>query len=169
MAEVRLDKTEFKLDGDLPPVCIVCGDGSDRTTRQTFEWSPRASGILRRAWNLISGPSGRKVDAFVPVCPAHVGYFWQRKLLIMLPVYAGMLGAIAGMLAMGSAGPGSRISYNLGGFAVLFGGFGLLAALVASEVLSRMGVRPVEITDDHVRLSGVSDSFAQAVAGGRVD
>jgi len=167
MAQVLLDRSECDRDGKLPPVCLKCGAGADCDVERRFSWCPSwvvvfiLLGVLGLLLLIVlTIVLTKRMRVYVPLCEEHRGYFRQRKLISNLILLAG-LGALASGIgvAIAFSGPGNDWAIAFG-----FGGFGVLVvALIVAAVFTSQGVRATEITDYEVRLSGVSEGFADAL------
>lgn len=148
---------------DLPDVCMKCGrDGKERV-KKTFNWVPPWIGITILAGLLIyvilAMILKKTKTVSSPFCEEHRGH-WRNRLLLNLGGFFVLVGGGIGLtvLVASAAGPNN----DLGGLAVLFLVGGLvawLAVLIATTVTS---VRCQEITDDGIKLTGVSEGFVEA-------
>lgn len=102
----------------------------------------------------------KKMTVRVPVCDRHEGY-WRRKGIALGLSFAFLVVFGIGVLFfMANQGPGQDelTGWLCGGGAVLF-----LIWLVVAAVWGAVGVRPTEITDRFIRLTGVHDHFIDAL------
>jgi hypothetical protein len=143
-------------------VCVDCGAPADRTRPDVFTSNP-GRGPLGRLFSLFPGgravrPARHQVTIELPVCPRHAARpgRWPAPACALL----------AGGLILCGVGAALPSEPNRAGTGMLIGGVGLVViAGRTAMVLGGRRVRATEITDRAVRLAGVSDGFARALAG----
>jgi hypothetical protein len=164
MASVRLGRYEAE-DGDLPPVCMRCGEPAEEYRRKQFNWHPQWVYIL-----LIAGLLVFVIVAVIltkwmriraPLCPAHTNHWLWRTLVVLLSLLLLVFLAIASIFLLSALErqPGRQ---HLFGFVCL--GVVVLAViwLIATIVIQMTAIRPTEITDRDITLTGVSVEFVDA-------
>jgi hypothetical protein len=166
MAKVWLDRDECTRDGGLPDVCIVCGDVARESTRQTFRWCPEwvivliLAGVL--VWVIVAMILTKTMVVYAPVCEAHRGHWFKRTLLNWLLVLGGIAAIVLGFVALAvmENDPNLRDLAFLG---PLLGVLTFIGTLIAAVIVSRTAIRPTEITDDDIQLTGVNEEFVEAL------
>jgi hypothetical protein len=165
MSQVLLDRDEVD---DLPRVCMRCGQPSAVVRVRTFSWTPSWVALLLLAgllpYIIVALILTKRMRVEVPLCAAHKGHWFWRAVLIwgsMLVLGAlAILGiAIQAVLADQGGGRGDEtFAY------VCWGSIGLLLVwIVIVAVAQQTAIRPVEITDDTITLTGVSPDFRHAL------
>ena len=164
MANVKLSRYECSRDL-LPDVCMFCGEPATVRKQKTFAWHPSWVWVLILV-NLIvvlivAMVLTKKMPTRVPVCDRHAGW-WTRRTLILLFSFLFMAAAcLAGIFYVDSQ-PGNAKG-DLSGV-VCGGGVGLfLVWLIVAAIYGTRGVRPTEITDRDMKLTGVHEAFIDAL------
>ena len=168
MARVRLSRYEVEED-DLPPVCMRCGAPAVERVSKAFAWHPPWVLVL-----LIAGLLPFAIVAFVltkrmtiraPLCAAHRNHWFSRLLFTWLSfVGLAVLGvaAVVLMVESGDRRSGGGMSW-LAGLACAGATVGLLAWVIATVTLQLTSIRPTEITDRSILLTGVAREFLEAL------
>ncbi len=165
MPLVRLGRRELD-EYDLPRVCLCCGEPASRYQKKEFRWHPPwvyAFILLGLAglplWVLFAFLLSKRMTVRAPLCERHK-WHWAGRTLITLGVFLGLIAALCGGIAVLYALDleEDKISLVVAGFALV-----LTAWVVLAVVLQLSGVRPAEITDRGITLTGVSERFADAV------
>jgi hypothetical protein len=161
---VWLDRYECR-DGELPPVCMVCGAEATTTSRQTFRWHPPWVLVLILAgvliWAIVAIILTKTMTVYALVCDEHKGHWFKRKLIGWRLVLLGLAAFCVGFLMMALVN-----DPRFGDFASLgplLGAAVFFATLIAAVLVLRSAIRPTEITDDDIRLTGVSEGFVEAL------
>lgn len=167
MPSVKLTDDECSHDL-LPKICMFCGQPATTRKQRNFAWHPQWVWVLILAGLLIALIVAlvltKRMTVRVPVCDEHEG-FWRRKGMALGFSFLGLCLVAMGVLVfMVNQGPGND---DVTGWACL-GSVGLfLAWLVFAAIYGSRGIRPTEITDRYVRLTGVADEFVEALEDDR--
>jgi TIR domain len=163
MAEILLDVDE--ANGRLPEVCMCCGRPATTTVRRRMQWHPGwvTLTILLHPfiYIIVALCMTRRVVVQAPLCDAHRWHWFKRSVWMWGTfVLLGLAGV--GTLALASSHeqhPNDRAeSYACVASSVLF-----LVWIAVVIVCKRTGIRPTEIDDENVELTGVSEEFVEAV------
>jgi hypothetical protein len=169
MADLRLGRYEIE-HFDPPPVCMRCGRPSALCKDHRFQWSPPwvyillLLGLIPAA--IVIAITRKTMLVPVPLCERHKWHWGGRTAIVLLGlvgIFAVMFGgiAIAGELDLEPPVVFIPVSF-------LF-----LAWIVSAVVLAAGTIRPREITDKSITLSGVAPEFIEALnaarRGGRGD
>lgn len=168
MAQLRLKRYEVKA-GQLPAVCMFCGQPATSEHRRTFFGHPRGMrGILVAGLLLRVGQKQiKRMTVHIPVCERHKNP-WRRRDRIVSASFLAVLGTIALLSILVST------RYRQGGYswskdyfalAALVGGALLLLSTVFGVfifILQRCGIGPSEVTDHTITFVGVHAAFIDA-------
>jgi hypothetical protein len=161
MAKVHLPYDSGKEIIDLPAVCIKCGAPATVRKNKTFSWQPQWVPILILVgllpYVIVSMILTKRKTVETPLCEAHKSYWWMYPTLMTLACL-GVLGfGLVGMIAV-SAAKNDGLAGGVCGLSLLV----FLGLLVVAAVINTMRIRPAEITDRYIYLTGVSQEFADA-------
>lgn len=167
MATVLLTRRQCR-DDDLPRLCAKCGEETDNQVDRRFVWCPSwvfvfifVGGLLPLLIAYLL--ARKKMRVRLPVCERHAGDWARMSLFGWLSVLGSIVLFVTG-LAMDSE-PGNVLA--------IVGGVGFVGSLIAVAVWSTFLVRPTEINEDGILLTGVDKGFAAEVKelrrGGRED
>ena len=165
MARITLSRDEY-TSGELPPVCVVCGEYSERTQWHNFHTTPMAIVLwgFTAPWACFIVPmvltflamlASINVALSLPVCPDHCNHWRIRFYLtwaIALSTWAN--------LGLAMCFPGHHV--NVIG---LYGSW--ILASIALFVLPRTEVHVSRIDEEALTLSGVHPDFVAAVENAR--
>jgi hypothetical protein len=164
MASVRLRRYEAE-DGQLPPVCLVCGGKARSLTSKVMRWHPSwvyvliLLGLLPLLIGILLTQKSCRLEA--PLCREHKNHWFSRSLVTWLS-FLGLIFVIGILVAvLSSRQPGrgdDTFAFVCLGSVVL-----VLVWLIIVAVLNQTAVRPSEITDRHITLNGVSPEFVDAL------
>ncbi len=168
MANVKLSAYECRKNL-LPKVCMFCGEPAVTRKQRNFAWHPPWVWILILAGILVAAIVAliltKRMTVRVPVCERHEG-FWRRRNLVVGLSFLGV--AVLEIVAIAiSANQPQGQNNDLGGFVCVGGAFLFLAWLVVVAIYSAQGIRPTEITDRSIRLTGVNREFIEALEDDR--
>jgi hypothetical protein len=165
MPSVRLGRYEIE-EYDPPDVCMKCGARSTVVVRRTFAWSPPwiiitiLAGLLIYA--ILAMVMTKRMNVKVPLCQEHKGHWTMRTLSILL----GFLGILVFVgLAIFLSSEESDLATPVWLLVVAL----LLAWLVLVIVFQYTAIRPTEITDRSITLTGVSEGYIEALREERGD
>ena len=168
MSNVRI--TEFECRKNLlPDVCMFCGRRAVDRKKRTFAWHPPWVWILILAGILVAAIVAmiltKRMTVRVPVCNEHEGFWRRRNLIIGLSFLAMVVAEVVLIAISVSLPPGQN--NDPGGFICLGGTAMFLGWLVLVAIYSTRGIRPTEITDRFIRLTGVHRDFIDALEDDR--
>src|SRR5438128_1659851 len=108
MAEIRLRLRD--ADGDLPPVCMCCGDAATVTKARKMSWFPSWVYVLVLVNLIICAVVAmiltKRARVQAPLCDKHQGHWFYRSLVIWLSFFFfGFVGLAALILPGVLAGP----------------------------------------------------------------
>jgi hypothetical protein len=146
MANVTLTKSECDR-GRLPGVCMFCGAPATVRRRKSFI----ATGWL----------TSTRMVLHIPACDRHANY-WVRQAVILV-------GTALVVVALGFAASVllEELGKPLGLLAIVATVVLLLGWLVLLGVCMSIGVRPTEVTEASLRLTGVHVAFIAALEAER--
>jgi hypothetical protein len=165
MAKVRLGRYEAEEYG-LPDVCMKCGAAAALRKQKRFSWHPPWIFVFLIVGGLpglivlliLMSVLGRRMKVLVPLCDAH-RYHWGSRLAIALGGLALLIALlVAGLVATDGNPPGAYLVALIVGF---------VAWLIAVIVAQSTAIRPLEITDRSITLTGVSGDFISALRDAR--
>jgi hypothetical protein len=166
MAVAWLDRYECDRDGKLPPVCMVCGAEAEHTVKRTFSWYPPwvivTILVALLVYVILALVLTKKMTVYVPLCSEHKNHFGRRVLWGGLLIVAAFVVLIGGFV-LGVVCAEQKVSDTLAMIAFIGSPLGFLVVLIVASVVMRRGVNPTEITDDDIKLKGVSDGFVDAL------
>lgn len=165
MASIRITRYEVQ-NNLLPSVCVVTGEPTTDVKRHTFRWTPPWVGILILGgvlpYVIVALILRKDITFDVPIASRKKGHWLWRQLFGIF----GVLGCI-GLVLVGIAlanGPGQqRQGPDVGLITAGAAGVGLLVVLVIALILQNTSVRPKEITDEDITLTGVHENFIVAM------
>jgi tetrahydromethanopterin S-methyltransferase subunit C len=165
MASIRLGRYEVEHE-HLPQVCIRCGAPATVRRKKQFSWYPPwvwaiiVVALLPGA--IVAMVLTKKMKMKAPLCDQHKNH-WRWRALVTV-------GGLIALLGLGAAIMPFMDQLNRDdtlGF-VCLGWVGvLLVWLVVVAVVQLTAVRPTEITDHSMTLTGVADGFVEAMAAER--
>jgi hypothetical protein len=161
MSTVRLDSDYGSVE-DLPDLCMKCGAPADLRKNKSFSWYPPWVSALLLAglipFAIVALILTKRCRVEVPLCAQHKGHWLMRQLLVIGTLLALLGGGVIAMFAsMDNHG-----NDNLSGM-VCLGWVGLMIGwIVLAAIVQLTSIRPKEITDSSITLTGVSDAFAEA-------
>jgi hypothetical protein len=168
MPRILLDFDEVE-DG-LPPVCMRCGARATVFQDRTFTWTPQwigALAFLLPVCIVLMIVLRKRLTVAVPLCRRHQNHWrWRFWFLLGSAAVVGLAELVgAGLLVALSA----RDNDPAGGLVCCGCVFLLLGWLITVGILQSTGIRPLDISDHGISLSGVSQRFVDAVYDERDD
>ena len=163
MAVVWIDREEAE-HGDLPPLCLRCGNDATTFRRRQFSWYPGWVNIFiivaLLVWLILALILTKKMRVTVPMCDRHVGHWFRFNLFL----YGGLIGMLALLIAGAALSASQDPNFKEIAPAVMIAaGVGFLVVIIAGAIWQLNTIRPVEITDDDIKLTGVSEEFRSAL------
>ncbi len=165
MAQAWLDRYECDRDGELPPVCMKCGADAEHYIKRTFQWYPPWVLVMILVaiivFIILAMVLTKKMTVYVPLCEEHKKYFSRRVRnggLIMLAGFFAIVGGIALAVVLSENRMGDVAWIPGAGGPLLF-----LVSLIVGSIVMQMGIKPGEITDNDIKLNGVSAEFVDAL------
>jgi len=160
MSILRLDSYNGDVE-DLPDLCLKCGAPAALRKNKTFSWYPPWVAVLLLAglipFAIVALVLTKRSRVEVPLCEQHTGHWWKRQLLVIGTLLVLLGGGFAVFLATVDNKGNDLSGLVCMGWVVLMIGWIVLAAIVQYT-----SIRPKEITDTSITLTGVSDVFAEA-------
>lgn len=142
---------------------MKCGTETSHRVTRTFNWVPPWIGITILAGLLIyfilAAVLRKTYTVAVPLCEDHKRHWTNRTVLTLVSLVVLVLGSIGLGVLAGNLGPAADDVGPVIVF-VIIGGF--VAWLVLVIVANSTAIRPEEITDDGIRLTGVCMEFSDA-------
>jgi hypothetical protein len=166
MARVRLGRREAET-GDLPAVCMRCGEPSTLVRRKSFAWHPLWVYALVPVFCLpfivVAMVLTKHMRVQVPLCDAHkrhwrirLGIIWGSFLALVLSSFAAVI--IVSSLDQGDGGRDS----GPGAWVCLGPVVGAFCWLISIPIIQHTLIHATEITDHSITLTQVSDGFVRA-------
>jgi hypothetical protein len=165
VASVSLGRYEIE-EYDPPEVCMKCGARSSVVVRRTFSWCPPwviitiIAGLLIYA--ILAMVMTKRMSVKVPLCKEHKGHWTMRTLCILLG-FLGLLVFVGLAIALSSE------DSDLAGLVWMVTGVLLLAWLIMVIIFQYTAIRPTEITDRSITLTGVNEGYIEALREDRGD
>ena len=167
MAQVCLQVGE--ADGYLPPVCMVCGEPASGTKVRSMAWTPPWVGLLLLGtllpYLIVASILTKRTTVEVPLCERHQGHWFNRNLLvwgtfsILLLVW---IAAITLFRFIPQPEQDTVIPFICLGSSLLF-----VVWVIVLLACQYTAIRPKEITDYEITITGVCDAFVDAVDDAR--
>jgi hypothetical protein len=175
MAHIRMHVDQ--ANGELPMVCMRCGDPASVVKSKKLSWYPRWILVL-----ILLGVPGLVIMVILalalrksawlqaPLCERHQGHWnmrgavtWIGTILVVL-ICAGALFAFIALERRPRPGSADLSPLLCIGSLALF-----VVWLIVLAVMQSTQIRPDEITSTHILLNGVSDEFVQAVEDAEIE
>lgn len=163
MPEIRLRVRE--ADGFLPPCCMCCGAPASATKAKKMQWCPPWVGILILAgllpYVIVAMILTKRATVQAPLCDHHQGHWLNRLLLIWGSFFLFGLIGLAGVIFVANLPPPDMD--NVLPFVCIGSAVILVVWLVIVIACQNTVIRPKEITDTEITLTGVCEAFVNAV------
>jgi hypothetical protein len=169
MATIRLGRYEAE-DGDMPDVCMRCGEPATVIKRYRFVWHPFwcylliPMGLL--IYVILAAVLTQQARIHVFLCDRHKRH-WLVRTLAVWGTFLSLLIIWPAAFAMTSAliRPGS--SSNVLGFLCIGSLVSLVAWLISIPIIQWTAIHPTEITERTVTLTRVCPDYVDALADHR--
>jgi hypothetical protein len=170
MATVRIQRSDVNA---LPPVCVHCGISAPHRREIEFVWHPWWGCVFLRLFGPLGGlilqtHLEKRMTLGLPACPAHHGRaVWQPHTYFAIGALLLFLLGVGGVFLTGDA---DRPQLERRAPSVLCAlAVAAVAYAGAGRVVRTRLVRTTRITEEHLELEGVSEAFARALVGSRVE
>ncbi len=167
MPQVQLRLNE--ADGYLPAVCMCCGEPATAHKAKKMQWCPPWVGILILTgllpYLIVALILTKRTTVQAPFCDRHQGH-WLNRLLVMWGSFFlfGVIGLAAFIFSINLP---RQNQDNVFPF-VCLGSVALLVVWIIIAIVCQYTIiRPTEITDDDITLTGVCNAFIDAVEEAR--
>jgi hypothetical protein len=160
MARIRLGRFEVS-EGQLPAVCMRCGEPAERQVHKQFSWHPPwviliiLAGLL--PYVILALILTKRMTIRAPMCQLHRGHWWKRQLFITGGFLA--LLVLLGVCIFFAVDVNAKLTQSQTGFLFLGWSLLFLIYLIAALVVQYTSIRPKEITDTSISLTGVAPAF----------
>ena len=156
---VTISQTDID-SGNLPNLCMICGEPSTECGNRTFHWQPKFFDELQKGQNPLSSLTKREFRLPCPTCKKH-RHHWTRFIMVcstgwIVPLVMG--GCVAGLTELIGGGQSHKFT------AILTPIFFFLPLGIWIATMIRMGmqqVRVVRIDPGEITLDRVSWKFAK--------
>lgn len=164
MAKIRLDLRE--ADGDIPAVCMRCGRPATMTISKRMQWCPPWVGVLivfgLLPYAIVASIMTRRALVRAPFCDDHKRHWFTRATLIWGSLLLFLVLGIGSIVIFSNLSKNAQDNvgavFCIGGVALIVTWLGIIIWAQAT------GIRPQEITDMDILITGVSAEFVDAVA-----
>jgi hypothetical protein len=168
MAQIKLYSREVRGDR-LPMVCMKCGAPASVQVPKRFAWYPMWVNVLIFAgllpWALVALILTKRMTVHAPMCADHKRHWLIRSILVVggllfLIAFGATMFALAVSKDPGRGQPNDSPFFGL----MCLGSLGgLLVLIIIAAICQATSIRPMEITDRTITLSGVSRDFIEAL------
>jgi hypothetical protein len=182
MAVVRLTRVESEI-GNLPNVCMRCGAPATTVTEKYLAWQPRWIAIILLVGLLFWKPPQmlpvifggllyfiigmilkKRMKLLAPMCEQHRSHWFRQVIFNFIALAAFPLMIVVGVFALPlPESPMGEEEQAFGRMVCFLTVVLLLAWVIVNVVVSRFLIHPTVITDRDMELSGVHDSFVEAL------
>jgi hypothetical protein len=168
MASIQLSRYEAE-EGDLPDVCMCCGEEATERKRRRFISHPLWVYVLLPfgylPYVIVAALLTEEVRCYTLFCPRHKNYWFVRSLFVwglLVVVLALIVGGVILAALLSEQASGSTKDF-LGG-SVCIGSVLLLFGWLVSIPLSQVtAIHPADPTEHRLTLKCVSPAFVEAV------
>lgn len=163
MSDVRLESYNGGVR-ELPDVCMQCGESAALRKRKKFSWYPQWVWLLLFCgwlpFIIVALVLTKRCTVEASLCEQHKNHWLWRQLLVLgslLGVIA--VGVVAWMAVLAAENDADETLSGLvcGGSVVL-----LIVWVILAVVVQSTSIRPKEITDRGITLTGVAPAFVEA-------
>lgn len=163
MAKVWINRRDWD-DGDLPDVCICCGQPTTERKQRTFYWTPGWVYLMLLinliVFLVVALATRQSWRAAIPVCRDHRSYWFWRTALMWLSFLGVFALSIFAGVASATLGRGDEDEAFGIGLLTFLGS--MLAWIILVIVISTNMVRAAKIETRAVHLISVAPAFAAA-------
>lgn len=155
---------EEAAHGDLPRICMRCGEEATVTRTKTMTWYPGWVNILILfgvlIWLIVAMVMTKKMKLKAPFCDRHKGHWFYFNLFVTLGLllHFGLL--VVGLVLVSNNDPSTN---DLGRYLLIGTGILFLLFIIAAAIWQITLIRPLEITADDMKLRGVCEEFRLAL------
>jgi hypothetical protein len=163
MATLRLGERPWE-DAEMPEICMKCGEPAVLHKNKQFTWHPGWVYVLLIVnlivFAIVAMVLTKKRRLSVPLCAAHRNHWLWRQVAIVGGFAVLIVAGIAAVAALSDQRQGAGPDFS----GLLCGGtvVALILWLIVAAVLQSTAIRPTEITDRGITLTGVSPAFVAA-------
>jgi hypothetical protein len=169
MATITLYRDEFE-EALLPPSCMRCGAPATLAKQKTFFWGPKWLLTLLLVGAVCFAPLFgiaiilnlillKRMRIWVTLCEGHRNHWLPLRILLFSGIgILALLSFTTIVLFKTTRGPGDprgELGFGFGVATVAF----LLAMVFSAAFLQTRVIRPAEITEDSITLTGVADVY----------
>jgi hypothetical protein len=168
MAMVWLDRRDGE-EGNLPAVCLRCGQPATVWVDKTFRWVPAwvSALVLLGSMALITMPIVlillfglmQSCRVSVPLCAEHRRHWSGRNLMVLGSLF-GLMGVVAVIMGLGWAVPDQQEELLRAG--AIMGIIGFVVWLVVAALIHSGTIRAVELGAESLQLCKVARAFVDA-------
>jgi hypothetical protein len=164
MPKVTLSRREVE-DDLLPRVCVLTGVPTDDVKVKRFVWMPSwvyvtlLAGLL--PYVVIALVLQKTMAVRVPLVRSKHAHWLVRQLFAVIGILAALAVFFFGVVK--SMDEFDQNSQQLGGILMAAGGVLFFGVLLVAAILNQSAVRPTEITDREITLTGVHENFVVAL------
>jgi hypothetical protein len=167
MASIELTRREAE-DGDLPNVCMRCGEPATVRKRRLFVSHPLWIYVLLPFWfvpyAIVAAILTQRVRCYSHFCPRHKNHWLTRALIIWggFPVLLALYGA-GFFIAAWIEESGNISNDTLGAMAAVWNLGLLLLWLTSIPFCQLTAIHPANVTERRLTLQRVAPAFVEAV------
>lgn len=168
MASIQLSRYEAE-EGDLPDVCMCCGEPATERKRRRFVSHPLWVYLLLPLGYLpyvvVAAILTENIRCYTLFCPRHKNHWFVRNLIVWGAFAAILVLILGGVFLVGSlSGTVSRSTENILFGSLCVGSFVLMLCWFISIPLTQItAIHPADTTERHLTLKRVSPAFVEAV------
>jgi hypothetical protein len=168
MAQIRLDRDEVRKKR-LPGVCMRCGQPAALYKDKKFAWYPPWIGVMVLVavpvYIILALVMTKRMTVSAPLCEAHKNHWLVRTLVSLVGLALVLLLCFGALILIGALSDARNDDALNALKGIACGGsvVALVAWLITLVVMQATAIRPNEITDDTITLTGLSEGFVNAV------
>ncbi len=166
MATIRITRYEVRKNL-LPSVCMVTGEPTGESKLHTFRWTPPWVGVLILGgllpYLIVAMVLRKQITIDVPLVARKRGHWFVRQAFGLLGVLGCIVLGIAGIVMSADANNARNAGPDIGLILTAVAGVGLVAVIIVALILQSTCIRPKEITDRDIILTGIHENFVVAM------